>query len=102
MKPWPIVRLGEVLSEQDTSVPVSELTEVNLAGVYSFARGLFKRGLMSPGETSYKTYNRLVRDDFVISTPKAWEGALARVTPEFEGWFLSRRVPHIPRKSRSP
>lgn len=92
-KPWPTVRLGEVLKEHDSSVPVSQLNEVNLAGVYSFARGLFKRGPMLPGDTSYKSYNRLVADDFVISVPKAWEGALARVTPEFEGWFLSPVFP---------
>ena len=92
-KPWPKVKLGEVLKEHDNSIPVAELTEVNLAGVFSFARGLFKRGPMSPGETSYKSYNRLVTDDFVISIPKAWEGALARVTPEFDGWFLSPVFP---------
>lgn len=92
-KQWPKVRLAEVLEEHDSSVLVSELNEVNLAGVYSFARGLFKRGPISPGETSYKSYNRLVTDDLVISIPKAWEGALARVTPEFEGWFLSPVFP---------
>jgi hypothetical protein len=43
MKPWPTVRLGEVLIEHDSSIPVSELAEVNLAGVYSFARGLLTR-----------------------------------------------------------
>jgi type I restriction enzyme S subunit len=48
---------------------------------------------MSPSKTSYKTYNRLVTDDFVISQPKAWEGALARVTREFEGWYLSPVFP---------
>ena len=90
---WPMVKLGEVLRKVDTSVPVSALSEVNLAGVYSFGRGLFKRGPISPGETSYKAYNRLVPDDFVISIPKAWEGALARVTPEFEGWYLSPVFP---------
>lgn len=90
---WPSVRLGEVLKLCDTSVPASQLAEVNLAGVYSFARGLFKRGPMSPAKTSYKAYNRLVADDFVISQPKAWEGALARVTPEFEGWYLSPVFP---------
>lgn len=90
---WPNVRLGEVLKLCDTSVPASQLTEVNLAGVYSFARGLFRRGPMSPAKTSYKAYNRLVADDFVISQPKAWEGALARVTPEFEGWYLSPVFP---------
>ena len=77
----------------DTSVPSSDLTEVNLAGVYSFGRGLFKRGPMSPIKTSYRAYNRLVTDDFVISMPKAWEGALARVTPDFDGWFLSPVFP---------
>jgi len=44
---------------------------------------------MSPSNTSYRSYNRLVVDDFVISQPKAWEGALARVTPDFDGWYLS-------------
>lgn len=90
---WPKVRLGEVLHLCDTSVPTSQLGEVNLAGVYSFGRGLFARGPRRPGETSYKTYNRLMTDDFVISQPKAWEGALARVTPKFDGWYLSPVFP---------
>ena len=92
-KQWPTVKLGEVLKEHDSSVPISKLNEVNLAGVYSFTRGLFKRGPMLPGDTNYQSYNRLVPDDFVISVPKAWEGALARVTPEFESWFLSPVFP---------
>ncbi len=93
MNDWPKVRLGEVLKIYDTSVPTNELSEINLAGVYSFGRGLFKRGPMSPAKTTYKSYNRLFTDDFVISIPKAWEGALARVTPEFEGWYLSPVFP---------
>jgi type I restriction enzyme S subunit len=90
---WPKIPLGEVLKICNTSEPVSQLKEVNLAGVYSFARGLFKRGPMVPSETSYKTFNRLVTDDFVISQPKAWEGAIARVTPEFDSWYLSPVFP---------
>jgi len=93
MSKWPVAKLGEVLKEHDNAVPANRLGEVNLAGVYSFARGLFKRGSMSPNKTSYKSYNRLVTDDFVISTPKAWEGALALVTEEFDGWFLSPVFP---------
>jgi type I restriction enzyme S subunit len=64
---WPVVKLGEVLWICNNSIPVSELTTINLAGVYSFGRGLFKRGSISPSETTYKSYNRLVPDDFVIS-----------------------------------
>lgn len=88
-----IARLGDVLHLSDRAVPSCEVSEVNLAGVYSFGRGLFKRGPMKPAETSYKYYNRLFQDDFVISQPKAWEGALARVTHEFNGWFLSPVFP---------
>jgi type I restriction enzyme S subunit len=74
-------------------VPTEELDEINLAGVFSFARGLFRRGPISPAQTTYRSFNRLVADDIVISTPKAWEGAIARVSPEFEGWFLSPVFP---------
>jgi type I restriction enzyme, S subunit len=93
MSGWPTVKLGEVLRLCDSSVPSSKLGKINLAGVYSFGRGLFRRGPISPADTTYKYYNRLVTDDFVISQPKAWEGALARVTPEFDGWFLSPVFP---------
>jgi type I restriction enzyme, S subunit len=91
--PWRLVKLGDVLQEHDNSVGVARLSQINLAGVYSFGRGLFKRGPITPGETSYKSYNKLVANDFVISTPKAWEGAIARVTSEFDGWFLSPVFP---------
>jgi len=90
---WATVPLGDVVRLSDRAVPSSELAQVNLAGVYSFGRGLFKRGPLRPAETSYKSYNRLVPDDFVISQPKAWEGALARVTCDFDGWFLSPVFP---------
>ena len=85
----PTVKLGDVMSLTDTSVSTAELGEVNLAGVYSFGRGLFMRGPMNPADTSYKRYNRLVAGDFVMSQPKAWEGALTLVTQDFDGWFLS-------------
>lgn len=90
---WPRVRLGKVLRLCDTSVATSKLNEIMLAGVYSFGRGLFKRGPISASETTYKRFNHLCRDDFVISQPKAWEGAVARVTSEFDGWFLSPVFP---------
>lgn len=92
--PWPRVLLGNILSQGNTAVPVSQLGDkINLAGVYSFARGLFSRGEISPLSSTYKSFNRLVRDDFVISQPKAWEGALALVTAEFDGHFLSPVFP---------
>ena len=75
------------------AVPSSDIDNINLAGVYGFGRGLFKRGLMSPIDTTYKVFNRLHEGDFVISTPKAWEGAITRISREFDGWFLSPVFP---------
>jgi hypothetical protein len=37
---WPKVKLGELIRLQDNSVASTQLTEINLAGVYSFGRGL--------------------------------------------------------------
>lgn len=93
MKAWPVVPLGSVLRTHIDAVPSAQLGEVNLAGVYGFGRGLFKRGPIAPSETTYKSFHRLNAGDFVISSPKAWEGAVARVSEEFDGWFLSPVFP---------
>jgi type I restriction enzyme S subunit len=44
-------------------------------------------------DTTYKSFHRLNAGDFVISSPKAWEGAVARIPNEFDGWFLSPVFP---------
>lgn len=93
MKAWPVVSLGSVLRKHIDAVPSAQLGNVNLAGVYGFGRGLFKRGPISPSETTYKCFHRLNAGDFVISSPKAWEGAVSRVPEEFDGWFLSPVFP---------
>jgi type I restriction enzyme S subunit len=93
MKSWPLVPLGSVLKTHIDAVPSAQFGTVNLAGVYGFGRGLFRRGPISPSETTYKTFHRLNAGDFVISSPKAWEGAVARIPVEFDGWFLSPVFP---------
>ncbi len=93
MSRWPTVELGEVLHTQIDAVESAELETVNLAGVYGFARGLFKREPISPLDTTYKRFHRLNAGDFVISSPKAWEGAIARIPEDFDGWFLSPVFP---------
>ena len=93
MSRWPTVELGEVLHTQIDAVESAALETVNLAGVYGFARGLFKREPISPLDTTYKRFHRLNAGDFVISSPKAWEGAIARIPEEFDGWFLSPVFP---------
>ncbi|CAI8816535.1 type I restriction enzyme, S subunit [Methylococcus capsulatus] len=93
MKAWPVVPLRSVLRTYIDAVPSNQLDTVNLAGVYGFGRGLFQRGPISPLDTTYKSFHRLNAGDFVISSPKAWEGAVARIPEEFDGWFLSSVFP---------
>lgn len=93
MKRWPLVALSEVMRICIDAVPSSELTSINLAGLYGFGRGIFQRGSISPSDTTYKHYHRLHAGDFVISTPKAWEGAIACIPQEMDGWFLSPVFP---------
>lgn len=93
MKRWPMVALGEVMATHIDAVPTTSLPTANLAGVYGFGRGLFRRGQMRPMETTYKSFHRLHAGDFVISSPKAWEGAVARIPEEFDGWYLSPVFP---------
>ncbi len=90
---WPEVALGEVLSLSVDAVQATPDAEFKIAGVFSFGRGLFAREPLSGADTTYKHFHRLHHNDYVISQPKAWEGAIARVTAEFEGWFLSPVFP---------
>jgi type I restriction enzyme, S subunit len=86
---WPIVPLSDVLNLAIDSVQVEPNNYYKISGVYSFGRGLLARGPLSGAETTYKVFHCLHENDFVISHLKAWEGALARVTASFDGWFLS-------------
>ncbi|MDR0658659.1 MAG: restriction endonuclease subunit S [Mediterranea sp.] len=90
---WEIVKLKEVIQSNVDSVDVSSQPEFYFAGVYCFGGGLFEKGLVNGSKTSYKTYNRLHKNQIVISKVKGWEGAIALVTDEFDGMFLSPVYP---------
>jgi len=97
---WQTVELGKVMQLEIDAVPVDSQSEFQMAGVYSFARGLFKRESLPNTQTTYKFFHRLHKDMFVISVPKGWEGALARVTDNFDGMFLSPVFPTFRANSR--
>lgn len=90
---WREVRLGEVLALDLDPVNVRPETEYELAGVYSFGRGLFRRDPMLGATTSYKQLHRLRKGQLVLSKLKAWEGAIAVVGEAFDGCVLSPEFP---------
>lgn len=90
---WPAVPLSDVLSLRIDAVAARPDTQFKIAGVYSFGRGLFRREPVSGTDTTYKHFHRLHENDYVISQPKAWEGAICRIPAAFDGWFLSPVFP---------
>lgn len=91
---WQLRRLGDVVDVKTfVAVDVEAYRDYPIAGVYSFGRGVIDRGVMSGSETSYKSLTRLDQDDVVVSKLGAWEGAVAVVPPEFDGFYVSSEFP---------
>ena|SRR2546430_8789459 len=85
--------LGEVLDLDLDVISVEPQGEYQFAGVYSFGRGMFSRGNLQGIEMSYRRLHRLRAGQVVLSRLFGFEGAIAVVPPEFDGWFLSPEFP---------
>lgn len=92
---WTEVELGEFLETAPTMESVEPSRTYNIAGVFSFGRGLIDRGPLLGSETSYKALGRLSEDMVVISKLGAWEGAVAVVDKAFDGFFVSSEFPRF-------
>jgi restriction endonuclease S subunit len=90
---WRTMQLGELLALDISEVAVEPTASYDIAGVYSFGRGLFPRASIEGNQTSYKTLHRLREGQIVMSRLKAWEGALAVVTSAMDGSFVSPEFP---------
>lgn len=90
---YPRAELGEVLELDLDQVDVDPTATYQMAGIYSFGRGLFVRAPLSGSDTSYKKLTRLSEGQFVYSRLFGWEGAVAVVDRQFDGFFLSHEFP---------
>ena len=90
---WPVVALGEVVRLDLDTVTVDPTESYETVGVYSFGRGLFDRRPVLGSESSYKKFNRLGAEHFVLSLLFGWEGALSSVAERFVGKYVSPYFP---------
>ena len=90
--------LYEAIEENTEEIVVEPTTKYDFAGVYGFGKGIFKRDALEGSNTSYKIFHKLHENDLVISKVKGWEGAIALVTHEFDGLFLSPQYPSFKAK----
>ena len=75
------------------SVQVSAGQTYDMVGVLSYGKGLFHRAAVEGHRTSYSTFYRLHSSQIVLSQLFGWEGALAMVTEEFAGKYVSSQFP---------
>lgn len=90
---WRFVHFGDIAVLNKDEVAVDANASYDIAGVYSFGRGLLRRGPIEGSQTSYRTFNRLHTGQVVMSRLKAWEGAITVVPKSFAGWFVSPEFP---------
>lgn len=90
---WPMVALGEVVRLDLDTITVDPTESYETVGVYSFGRGLFDRRPVLGSESSYKKFNRLGAEHFVLSLLFGWEGALSYVAERFVGKYVSPYFP---------
>lgn len=100
-KEWDRVALGELIELDIDAVQVDPAETYSFAGVYGFGRGLFIRESVKGTDTTYSHFHRLHEGQLVMSQPKGWEGALAVVSKEYEGRFLSSVFPTFRAKAPS-
>lgn len=93
MNPYPRVPLNTVLTLDRDAVRVDPSATYHMVGVRSFGRGLFPRPPIQGAATTYAHFFRLRTEQVVLSRLFGWEGAVALVPPEFEGWFVSSEFP---------
>jgi type I restriction enzyme, S subunit len=92
-KGWTKVAFGDVFDLDLDAVSVDASAEYQMVGVLSYGRGLFSKPPVGGADTSYKTFFRLHSGQLVVSQLFGWEGAIAPVTSEFEGSYVSSQFP---------
>ncbi len=92
-KGWTKVAFGDIFDLDLDSVTVDASASYQMVGVLSYGRGLFGKPPVGGADTSYKTFYRLHSGQLVVSQLFGWEGAIAPVTSEFEGAYVSSQFP---------
>lgn len=90
---WQHVALGEVLTQVFDPVDVQPDQEYPNLGIYSYARGLFRKAPIEGANTSAAKLYRVRSGQFIYSRLFAFEGAYGRVPPDFDGSFVSNEYP---------
>lgn len=87
------VPLGDVLRLDLDPVGVVATECYPSVGILNRGRGLFDKGVLRGSQTSYSRLFRLSEGQVVYSKLFGWEGAVALVPPQYDGYFVSSEFP---------
>ncbi|MEV0453905.1 N-6 DNA methylase [Catellatospora methionotrophica] len=85
--------IGDLLVRVSDTVAVEPDKTYVTAGIYSYGRGLFSRGISDGATISYPKLFRIRAGQLVFSRLFAWEGAITVVTEDFDGLLVSPEFP---------
>lgn len=86
---WQAVRIGKLLQPAVRPVDWDDSATYRLASIRRRNAGLFAREEKRGADIKTKALFTVHTGDFVISRMQAVHGALATVTPDFDGWQVS-------------
>ncbi|WP_078868112.1 restriction endonuclease subunit S [Streptomyces sp. NRRL F-5727] len=90
---YPLRSLGEVMHLDIERTPMKPATTYHLAGVLNAGKGVVAKGELDGGDTEYAAMNVLRTDQVVMRKLTAWEGPIAVVPAEFDGFVVSNEFP---------
>jgi type I restriction enzyme S subunit len=90
---YPLRPLGEMMRLDIQRTPMKPATTYRLAGVLNAGKGVVAKGELDGGDTEYAAMNVLRADQVVMRKLTAWEGPIAVVPAEFDGFVVSNEFP---------
>lgn len=90
---WANTCLGEVLTKASNPIEVELGKEYSHFGIYSFARGLFKKQPLDGNNIKASRLYQVKEGQFIYGRLNAYEGAFGIVTSEFDGRHVSNEFP---------
>jgi type I restriction enzyme S subunit len=92
-KPWPSLRLGQVLTPAERGESVDATKEYRLLGIRLEGQGPFLRETVMGAQTSATKLFRVAAGDFIYSRLFACRGAFGVISKELDGCYVSGEFP---------
>ncbi len=93
MKPWPMVRLGEVLRRSEETIELQPDAEYRQITVRLWGKGVVLRGILTGAEIAASRQMVARRGQFILSRIDARNGALGIVPLELDGAVVTNDFP---------